>query len=136
MVRLITILALIGLAQSFIAMPQAMAAQNGGDLTIASVTVKSVAPQGALNHYTISTTVVNSGGMPQPNGTLQFVNIYQEVGEKLDARGIPPLRPGESYTFAWSYVRSRDAGDGTTKLSFQLAPALGGSLMSGSTLTF
>jgi hypothetical protein len=136
MIRLIKILALIGLAQSFIVMPQAGAAQNSGDPTIASVTVKSVAPQGALNRYTISATVVNNGGMPQPKDTLQFVNIYQEAGEKLDAKGIPPLNPGESYTFTWSYVRSRDAGNGTTKLSFELAPALGSSSISASTLTF
>jgi hypothetical protein len=91
----------------------------GADPTIVSVAVKGVNSEGGLNRYKLSGTVVNVGRMAQASNVLQFVDIY-EVGGKLDAKGIPPLKPGQSYTFSYVVSRSRDAGKGTTELAFQL----------------
>ena len=91
----------------------------GADPAIASVAVKSVNSAGGLNRYALSGTVVNAGHTAQASDTLQFVDIYKG-SEKLDAKGIPPLKPGQSYTFSYVSVRSSDAGKGTTKLTFRL----------------
>jgi len=96
------------------------AACAGPDPAITSVVVKSVTQAGGMNHYTLVGTVTNAGGQAQANDTLQFVDISQHPGEKLDAKGIPPLRPGESYTFSYETLRATDAGSGTTTLHFQL----------------
>lgn len=120
MLRL-TIITLFLLSQSTPAW--ATSSCYGSNLALTSATVKGVTPAGALNQYQIGATVTNLGNAPEPNNTLQFVNMYQaEVGEKLDAKGVPPLMPGQSYTVTYTYQRSRDAGNGTTKLAFQLAP--------------
>jgi hypothetical protein len=97
----------------------ASAACAGADPAIASATVKGVAPDGNMNRYTIDITVTNSGGATQPTNTLQFVDIYQGT-VKLDAKGVPPLKPGQSYTVSYDSLRSHDAGQGTTTLRFAL----------------
>ena len=92
----------------------------GADPAIVSVAVKGVTPSNGLNQYKIGVTVTNLGSSAQASNVLQYVDIYQKAGEKLDAKGIPPLRPGQSYSFTYVAQRSSDAGNGTTKLSFKL----------------
>ncbi len=116
MFRIMTIALLLS-AQTITA--SASTACAGADPAIASVAVKSVNSEGGLNRYELSGTVVNMGRTAQPSNTLQFVDIYKGSA-KLDAKGIPPLKPGESYTFSYVSVRSRDAGTGTTTLAFRL----------------
>jgi hypothetical protein len=72
-----------------------------------------------VNRYNIVGTVVNAGSEGHASNVLQFVDIY-ENGDKLDSRGIPPLKPGQSYTFSYAVMRSADAGKGTGILSFRL----------------
>jgi len=91
----------------------------GANPAIVSVAVENVAANGALNTYHITGTVTNLGSQPQANNVLQFVDMYM-AREKLDAKGIPPLAPGQSYTFAFDYQRSHDAGNGSTNLRFQI----------------
>jgi len=98
----------------------AFAACAGADPALTSVAVKSVAQANGINRYTLLGTVVNKGSQAQASDVLQFVNIYQTPGQKLDAKGIPPLGPAQSYTFSYVMLRASDAGRGTTTLRFQL----------------
>lgn len=91
------------------------------DCTAPSVTgahVTSVSHDGGLNHYRIAMTITNTSSAAQPNNTLQFVDI-RKTGNKIDAIGVPPLKPGASYTANYTFARSSDAGDNTTTLHFQ-----------------
>jgi hypothetical protein len=91
----------------------------GADPAITSVAVKGMSSDGSINSYDLSGTVVNLGSVGQASDVLQFVNIYKG-GVKLDSRGIPPLKPGESYTFSYASSRSKDAGNGSTVLRFAM----------------
>jgi hypothetical protein len=114
-----TALALLAFAQMLAG--AASAACVGADPAIASVSVKGVTQggPGGVNRYNIAGTVVNMGSEGQASNVLQFVNIY-ENGDKLDSRGVPPLKAGQSYTFSYAVLRSADAGKGTGILSFRL----------------
>ena len=92
---------------------------NGTGLSITSVAVKNVSSSGNLNTYHISGTVTNTGSQAEPNSALQSVDIFM-AQEKLDAKSIPPLAAGQSYTFDYAYQRSNDAGNGTTHLRFSI----------------
>ncbi len=98
----------------------AAAACSGADPALQSVAVKSVVQANGTNRYTLVGTVTNVGSAAQASSVLQFVDIYQTPGQKLDAKGIPPLRAGESYTFSYLMLRSAEAGNGTTTLRFHL----------------
>ena len=89
----------------------------GSDPTIASVAVKNVTQTAGLNNYDIQGTVTNASGTAQPKNLLQSVDVYLG-SEKLDAKSIPPLGPGQSATFDYTFQRSKDAGTGTTTLHF------------------
>ena|SRR5579862_1705579 len=118
MIRIsIVVAALLLLAQT--ATASASTACAGPDPAIVSAAVKGVSADGGLNRYLLSGTVENLGNAAQASNTLQSVDIYKG-SEKLDAKSIPPLKPGQSYVFSYVSVRSRDAGKGTTKLTFQL----------------
>lgn len=91
----------------------------GADPAIAAVSVKNVSQNGGTNVYHLSGTVTNAGNARQPSNTLQFVDIFIN-GQKSDSRGVPPLRPGQSYTFGYDFRRSSDAGDGSSRLRFQI----------------
>lgn len=91
----------------------------GPDPAIVSVVVKGMQSSGGLNHYTLSGKVVNLGRTAQASNTLQFVDIYKG-STKLDSRGIPPLRAGQSYTFEYVTERSAQAGAQTTALGFRM----------------
>jgi hypothetical protein len=94
---------------------------HGSDPQITSVVVKSVETAGSANRYRLNGTVVNMGATAQPSNLLQSVDIFN-AEDKLDTKSIPPLKPGESFTFTYVSVRSSQAGKGTTQLGFQLDP--------------
>jgi subtilase family serine protease len=91
----------------------------GPDLAVTSVSVQSVTKTRYLNKYRVVGTVTNVGSDVQSSNVLQFVDINQ-YGDRLDDRGVPPLAPGQSYTIAYVWKRSVDAGNRTTPLSFHL----------------
>lgn len=101
--------------------PQAAAAAGcaGANPALTSVTVKNVTTSGQLNTYHIVGTATNLGSQAQPSNTLQFVDVYVDRMKKTD-RGIPPLAPGQSYTFGFDWPRSTDAGSGTTTVHFRI----------------
>jgi hypothetical protein len=103
------------------AAPSAAAAATcaGPNPAIASVAVKSSTTNGQLNTYHIVGTVTNLGGQAQASNTLQFVNIFVDR-QKRDDRGIPPLKPGQSYAFGYDWTRASDAGAGTTTVRFRM----------------
>jgi hypothetical protein len=81
--------------------------------------VRSVTQNGDLNHYVVAITVTNQGGAAQPGNTLQSVAVYQDT-DKVDQKGLPPLRPGQSATVTYAFDRSTLARARTTKLRFKL----------------
>ena len=110
-------IALLLLAQTAVA--SAATTCSGPDPSIVSAVVQSVARDGGLNRYHLVGRVTNVGRAAQAANTLQFVDIF-ENGIKLDERGVPALKAGQSYTFAYTSSRSHQAGTGTTRLAFQL----------------
>ncbi len=97
----------------------AAAGCSGADPAVLSVAVKSMETVGGLNRYTMRGRVANVGHVAQASDTLQFVDIYKGH-TKLDSRGVPPLRPGQSYTFEYTSERSAAAGRHTTTLAFRM----------------
>jgi subtilase family serine protease len=91
----------------------------GADPAITSVRVQNVSGNGSLNHYTLVGKVTNLGNQRQASNVLQFVDIYQN-GTRLEDRGVPPLAPGQSYTFSYVWQRASDAGTNTTAFDFRL----------------
>ncbi len=91
----------------------------GPDVAVVSVVVKAIGSDGRLNRYRLLAKVVNLGRVAQPSNTLQFVDIYKGR-VKQDSRGIPPLKPGQSYTFEYVAARSAQAGSQTTALGFRM----------------
>jgi hypothetical protein len=94
---------------------------HGSDPQITSVVVKSVDTAGNVTRYHLAGTVTNMGATTQASNLLQSVDIF-DADDKLDTKSIPPLKPGESFAFAYVSVRSSQAGKGTTQLGFQLDP--------------
>lgn len=92
---------------------------DGPNPAITSVVARPADPAGGLTHYQLTATVTNLGTQSQANNVLQFVDIYM-AGDKLDAKGVPPLQAGQSYTFTYSYARASDAGPNTTHLKFAI----------------
>ena len=92
---------------------------KGADPAIVSAVVKGITSDGRVNRYALNIRVVNFGSMKQPSNVLQSVEIYQN-DIKLDTKGLPPLRPGQSYSFTYVFQRSIDAGTGTSTLTLKL----------------
>ncbi len=93
----------------------------GANPAVTSAVVESVVPSGHLNQYHIQGTVTNLGAQGQPANTLQFVDIYGGASqERLNDRGIPPLKPGQTYHFGYVWNRSLDAGQNSTTLEFRV----------------
>jgi subtilase family serine protease len=116
MIRILT----IGLLALTLAPVNALAATCAGpNPAITSATVKNVTSAGQSNTYHLVGTVTNLGSSAQPKDTLQFVDIYVDE-QKRDSRGIPPLAPGQSYTFGYDWARAADAGKGTTTVRFRM----------------
>lgn len=91
----------------------------GADPAVTSVRVQNVTANGSANRYTLVGTVTNLGNQKQASNVLQFVDIYQE-GTRLEDRGVPPLAPGQSYTFSYVWMRALDAGTNTTTFDFRI----------------
>jgi hypothetical protein len=91
----------------------------GADPAIVSAGVQGTSSDGRINRYSIAIRVVNLGRATQPSNVLQSVEIYQN-GIKLDTKGLPPLRPGQAYSFPYVFQRSIDAGEGTSTLALKL----------------
>jgi hypothetical protein len=111
------ILAAVGFLATTV--PASAAPCTGVDLAVNPVAVKSVTTAQGLNKYHIVGTVTNVGSLSQGANALQSVDIYQG-NDKLDSRSIPPLNAGQMYLFSYVYSRSADAGNGTSRLRFQL----------------
>lgn len=99
--------------------PASAASCMGADPAVVSVAVKGMESSGGLNRYTLHAKVANMGNTSQASNTLQFVNIYKG-STKLDSRGVPPLRAGETYSFNYVSDRSAQAGAQTTTLGFRM----------------
>jgi hypothetical protein len=111
---------------------------SGVALSLTNTGVKTVSTQGNLNTYTLTGTVINIGSQGQPSNTLQFVDVMS-VGQKLNDRGIPPLAPGQSYTFTYDSQRATQAGKGTSTIVFRLtspAPASCSAAQQSASITF
>ncbi len=96
----------------------------GANPAITSVAVKNVTNNGSTSEYHIAGTVRNLGSQAQASNTLQFVDIYVDRMKRSD-RGIPPLRPGQTYEFGYTWTRSADAGRGTTTVHFRIRMVAG-----------
>jgi len=92
-----------------------------GSPEVATVSVARIDHTAHLNLYHVRVTVSNRGNESQAGNTLQFVDVTQ-YGNRLDDKGIPPLAPGQSYSWTYVWKRSADAGTGTTPLNFQYRP--------------
>jgi hypothetical protein len=91
----------------------------GADPAIVSVAVKNVSSDGQVKTYHLGGRVVNLGARAQASNDLYFVDVY-ENGIKVDSRGIPPLHPGQAYTFGYDYKRNVAAANGSTRFRFVL----------------
>jgi hypothetical protein len=89
------------------------------DPAITKVTTSQAVTDNGINTYRLNVTVANLGNAGQPGNTLQSVAIYLD-GQKKDVKGLPPLRPGQVYSFPYTVRRSADAAAGTTSVRFQL----------------
>jgi hypothetical protein len=98
---------------------QAIPSCSGADPAVVSAAVSNVTDNGDLKHYTVIIIVQNLGDKKQPGNTLQSIDVYRD-GQKVDAKGVPPLGPGQSYRFDYGLDRSSLAGDGTTQMLFRL----------------
>ncbi|MBV9103713.1 MAG: hypothetical protein JO060_08980 [Candidatus Eremiobacteraeota bacterium] len=95
---------------------------SGADPAITSAAVTSTKQEGGLNAISVGITVQNRGTQGQASDVLQSVLVYQN-DVKIDRKGIPPLRPGRSYTATYTFRRSTEANAGTTNLRFHLVMA-------------
>jgi hypothetical protein len=109
-------LAIFAVAQ----IPIGVSAANclAGSPEVATVAIQRVDRLPNLNLYHVRVTVTNRGNETQAGNTLQFVDVTQ-YGDRLDDKGVPPLGPGESYSWTYVWKRSADAGKGTTPLNFR-----------------
>lgn len=97
----------------------AAASCAGADPAITSVKVQNVSTSGSINQYHILGTVTNLGSMKQGGNVLQSVDIFRD-GQHMDTRGIPPLAPGQTYSFTYIWQRASDAGQGSTAMVFKM----------------
>jgi hypothetical protein len=99
---------------------------GGTEPGVVAVTLHGVTRTQYLDRYRIQATVSNSGERAQAGDTLQFLDVMY-YGTRIDARGIPPLAPGQSYTVTYVWPRSVDAGRLTSPLNFEVRPVSPGS---------
>jgi hypothetical protein len=97
----------------------AASACSGADPAITAAVAKGATAQGGLSNVSVKVTVKNLGGTKQRSNTLQSVDVFQDQ-TKVDRKGIPPLAPGQAYSFTYTFARSADARAGTTDLRFKL----------------
>jgi hypothetical protein len=92
---------------------------TGANPAIVSAGASAPIRDGAHNRFSVKVTVTNKGTAGQPSNLLQTVDIVQDQ-TKVGAKGVPPLKPGQSYSFTYSFVRAFSAAPGTTHLIFRL----------------
>jgi CARDB len=92
---------------------------SGADPAIAAVHPWLASSTPNVSRYKIGITVANVGRMKQAANVLQSVVMHQN-DVKTDSKGVPPLRPGQSYTVTFTMARSSDADVNTTQLRFEL----------------
>lgn len=110
---------LVFLAVSQLPIGTAASACDGPGLVVASIRVASAHHGRYLISYRLVATVTNVGQAAQGSNVLQFLDVKQ-YGKRLDDRGIPPLRPAQSYKMVYVWRRAVDAGKGTTPLNFRI----------------
>ena len=106
-------------ACSLLTAAPASAGCAGADPAIVSARVQGTHSDGRVNRYSLGIRVANLGRAKQPSNLLQSVEIYQNDIKK-DTKGLPPLRPGQAYSFTYIFQRSVDAGEGTSTLVLKL----------------
>lgn len=97
-----------------------IAAASCANPSIVSTAVQSATtdPHG-LTHYTVGITVQNLGTLRQRSDLLQSIDVELD-GERVDVIGLLPLRPRQTQHVMYSFVRSAEAGAGSTSLVFTL----------------
>jgi hypothetical protein len=85
---------------------------------VTSAKVANVSQDAGLSFYHLAITVTNNGAS-QPNNTLQSVDVM-ENHQKMDTVSVPPLKAGGTYTGTYTFRRSSEAGDGSTRLHLAL----------------
>jgi len=113
----IAFLATLLIAQG--ALTPASAKCSGPDPAIVAASARPAQPSAGLRNIPVEITVKNVGSQGQPGSTLQSVEILQQ-GTKVGVKGIPPLGPGKSYAFVYTFQRSAEAAAGTTELHLRL----------------
>jgi hypothetical protein len=98
---------------------QIAAACSGAEPSIDQAAVRSVTQNGDLNHYVVAITVSNHGSAGQPGNTLQSIAVYQN-GDKVDQKGLPPLRSGGRATVTYAFDRNHRSEARSTNLRFKL----------------
>jgi hypothetical protein len=98
---------------------QIAAACSGPEPSIVQAAVQSMTQNGSLNHYVVAITVTNQGSARQPGNTLQSIAVYQN-GDKVDQKGLQPLRPGQSQTVTYGFDRNHRSEARSTNLRFKL----------------
>ena len=93
---------------------------SGADPAIVSVRVAGSSQQAGNTVYHLRGIVQNVGKAKQASNVLQFVDIDIGGTGKVDSRGVPPLAPGQKYTFGYDFKRSSGAGIGSSHLHFKL----------------
>ena len=93
---------------------------SGADPALAAVHPRLASSTPDVNRYAIDVTVANVGRLKQPANVVQSVVMYRN-DVKTDAKGIPPLRPGQSYTVTFAMERASGGDVNTTDLRFTLA---------------
>ena len=93
---------------------------SGADPAIVSVRVASSTVQAGNTIYHLTGIVQNVGKVKQASNVLQFIDIDIGGTGKVDSRGVPPLAPGQRYTFGYDFKRSSGAGLGSSRLHFKL----------------
>jgi subtilase family serine protease len=86
---------------------------------ITAAGVQSTHDDGDVRHYDIAITVTNHGSAAVPASVLDSVEIYQD-GTKVDQKGLPWLKPGQSATVRYDFQRASDARRNSTQLRLRL----------------
>ncbi len=113
-------LAILLLPTLLLAQASGAPACSGADPAITKAVSRLVSTDSSgTNHYQLTVTVVNFGASGEPSNALISVDVWQDEN-KVDEKGLPPLRAGQAYSFNESYVRASDAAMGSTTFRFAL----------------
>jgi hypothetical protein len=101
---------------------QSASACPGPSASIANVTTAKSTDANGLDRYTLTIAVKNVGSQAQRSNTLQSVDIFLDHA-KNGQKGVPPLRPGQSYSFTYDVQRAEGAREGSTAVDLRLEPS-------------